>query len=261
MMLYYLASFAAGARSKRSGIRMGNMVLLLSSLFFYAWGEQWLVFVMLGSTLIDFTCGWVIAGRPGADESLENLRTKSMQRGFIRKTALIVSICANLSILGFFKYFNFGIENFTHLAGMLGVDVGHWNRLFQISLPLGISFYTFQSMSYTIDVYRGETRATRNLLDFACFVTLFPQLVAGPIVRYRDIASQLIDRVVTLELFASGVGRFILGLGKKVLVANTVAVVADKIWKIPNDQLSPEIAWLGITCYTIQIYFDFSGYS
>ena len=137
-----------------------------------------------------------------------------------------------------------------------------WDRpALNIILPVGISFYTFQSMSYTIDVYRGEVKATRNFLDFACYVTMFPQLVAGPIVRYRDVALQLIDRVVTVPGFASGVRRFVIGLAKKILIANIVARAADDIFAILPADLTPALAWLGIICYTLQIYFDFSGYS
>ena len=261
MALYYLIVVPVILGRKKLGIRLGNGLLLLSSLFFYSWGEQWLVFVMITSTMIDYTSGLIISGgwrlKNGEIPALE----KGGQRTRVQKTAMVVSIGTNLSILGVFKYFNFGIDNVNALADFIGLDWLVWKDVFQITLPLGISFYTFQSMSYTIDVYRGETRATRNLLDFSCFVTMFPQLVAGPIVRYRDIATQLVDRVVTRECFASGINRFIIGLGKKVLVANTVAKAGDGIMAIPNDQLTTGLAWLGLICFHIQVYFDFSGYS
>jgi alginate O-acetyltransferase complex protein AlgI len=131
----------------------------------------------------------------------------------------------------------------------------------RVTLPLGISFYTFQSMSYTIDVYRGRVKATRNIIDFSCFVTIFPQLVAGPIVRYSQIGEALVDRRINMNLFASGVQRFIIGLAKKVLIANTVAKAADAIFALPESQLTLPMAWIGLLAYTLQIYFDFSGYS
>jgi len=143
----------------------------------------------------------------------------------------------------------------------LGLSALQWKGDYRIPLPLGISFFTFQSMSYTIDVYLGHTLATRSLLNFATFVSLFPQLVAGPIVRYHNIARYLIHRIVTREGFAKGVKRFVVGLGKKMLIANLAAVAADQIFAIPTQHLTTGLAWLGVAAYTIQIYFDFSGYS
>jgi alginate O-acetyltransferase complex protein AlgI len=180
---------------------------------------------------------------------------------FREKFGLVVSICSNLAFLGIFKYFNFGVESYNRLVEVMGLSGLMLKDILRITLPLGISFYTFQSMSYTIDVYRGQVQATRNLIDFACYVTMFPQLVAGPIVRYRDIANQLVSRMITRELFASGVSRFILGLGKKMIVANTLSIVAENIFELPTNKLSCSVAWLGSIAYTIQIYFDFSGYS
>ncbi len=258
--LYYLAFMPAMLGYRRIGTCLGNLLLLGSSLFFYTWGEQLLVLVMVSSTLIDYTCGLVISGGWRRGKPIEILEKKG-KRTAPQKTALVLSLCTNLMILGIFKYFNFGMDNLNALAELMGADWLRWKDVFQVTLPLGISFYTFQSMSYTIDVFRGHTRATRNFIDFSCFVTLFPQLVAGPIVRYRDIAGQLIHRVVTRESFSSGVSRFIFGLGKKVLIANTLALPADQIFQIPDAQLTPGLAWLGVLCYTLQIYFDFSGYS
>jgi len=239
--------------------RASNLFLLFASLVFYFWGEQFLVWIVITSTLIDFVCGLLVsAGTPSAENPKLGLNGG---RPGLRKFALVTSICSNLAFLGVFKYFNFGVDSYNNLIGMAGLSGLRLENVIRITLPLGISFYTFQSMSYTIDVYRGKIKATRNLIDFACYVTMFPQLVAGPIIRYRDIASQLVHRVMSLELFASGVRRFIIGLGKKVLIANTVAIIADKVFELPISKLSTGVAWLGIVAYTLQIYYDFSGYS
>ena len=246
---YLLFSPSKAARShlvKKISFAASNTFILASSLFFYFWGEAWLVLIMLTSTVIDYFCGLAIG---------KNTNEKH------RKVFLALSITANLSLLAYFKYSNFGLDSFNVLADSLGLANWQINDFMEVALPLGISFYTFQSMSYTIDVYRRDVEPTRNFFGFACFVTMFPQLVAGPIVRYRDVSAQIIERTVSRDLFTSGALRFILGLGKKVLIANTVAVPADKIFAIPIEQLTPGLAWLGIACYTLQIYFDFSGYS
>ncbi len=239
--------------------RLNNLFLLLSSLVFYFWGEKFLVWIVVTSTFIDYVCGLIISGGI-ARRKTQNLNSEN-SRTFREKFGLTVSICSNLAFLGVFKYFNFGVDSFNRLVEVMGLSGLMLNDTLRITLPLGISFYTFQSMSYTIDVYRGKVKATRKLIDFACYVTMFPQLVAGPIVRYRDISEQLVSRMITRELFASGVSRFIVGLGKKLLIANTVSIAAEKILAMPTRELSSSIAWLGIVCYTIQIYFDFSGYS
>jgi alginate O-acetyltransferase complex protein AlgI len=239
-----------------------NLFLLIASLFFYSWGETWFVLVMLFSTVTDYLCGLAIAGgfTDRIGKPLEQLPEGSA-RSRPQKAALFASVLVNLSVLGIFKYFYFILGNYNSLAGAAGLAGMKWETTLQITLPLGISFYTFQSMSYTIDVYRGKVCATRNFLNFSCFVTLFPQLVAGPIVRYRDIAESLVKRAVGLEGFACGARRFIIGLGKKVLIANIAAVPADVIFALPQDQLTCGLAWLGAVSYTLQIYFDFSGYS
>ncbi|NLF31110.1 MAG: MBOAT family protein [Planctomycetes bacterium] len=238
--------------------RASNVLLLLASLVFYFWGEGFLVWILLASTGIDYVCGLVIAsGFPKGAE----LPGPDGGRTACQKATLIASICSNLAFLGFFKYFNFGVDSFNGLAAAAGLEGWRWDGVARIALPLGISFYTFQSMSYTIDVYLGHTRATRNLVDFACYVTLFPQLVAGPIVRYRDVAAELVGRTVSCGGFASGVVRFTLGLGKKLLIANTAAVAADHAFALPAGELSTPMAWFGVAAYTLQIYFDFSGYS
>lgn len=245
-LLFSPVKFSRNPFVKRFFFSASNTFILVSSLLFYFWGEAWLVLIMLTSTVIDYFCGLAI-GKSSNDK--------------YRKGFLFLSITANLSLLAYFKYSNFGLDSFNSLVISLGL--AHWqvNDFMAVALPLGISFYTFQSMSYTIDVYRREVRPTRNFLGFASFVTMFPQLVAGPIVRYKDVASQIVERTISRQLFASGCLRFILGLGKKVLIANTLAVPADKIFAIPIEQMTFGLAWLGLACYTLQIYFDFSGYS
>ncbi|MBI4774272.1 MAG: MBOAT family protein [Deltaproteobacteria bacterium] len=234
-----------------------NLFLLLASLLFYFWGENWLVFIVIASVTANYACGILISGayKPGPIAPAPEARKHRLRK----KTFLALSIAVNLGLLVYFKYANFMVLD------VLGELIGANARLFdgwqEILLPLGISFYTFQSMSYVIDVYRGKTAATRSFIDFACYVTCFPQLVAGPIVRYRDIAGQLVRRIVTPEGFAEGIGRFVTGLSKKVIIANTVGKTADAVFALPPDNLDAPHAWLGVLCYTLQIYFDFSGYS
>jgi alginate O-acetyltransferase complex protein AlgI len=251
--LSYLALFlAAQTRNKPGSLAFSNLLLLLGSLFFYFWGETWFLLVMAGSILLDFLCGRLIhfaRGRPFTQNTSRRLA----------KGAVALSVLGNLAILCLFKYFNFAVDSFQALTTTLGRPVSL--EAVQLVLPMGISFYTFQSMSYTLDVYRGNVQPTRNLLNFSCFVSMFPQLVAGPIIRYRDIENQLVSRNLTLSKFSTGTQRFIIGLGKKVLVADTVAVIADKIFVIPSGELTLGLAWLGACLYAIQIYFDFSGYS
>ena len=257
---YYL-SLAPNLAGRRSplGMRFANFSLLLFSLVFYFWGENFLIWIVIASTTIDYVCGLLISGRlkTGERPALDPLspRTRLQQLG------LALSIVSNLAFLGYFKYLNFAIDSVNSLLVALGPAGWIWEQAALVTLPLGISFYTFQSMSYTIDVYRGRVRATRNLLDFACYVTLFPQLVAGPIVRYRDLADQLRHRQPSVSMFARGVERFILGLAKKVIIANTVAIGADNLFALPSEDLTVGLAWLAVVCYTLQIYFDFSGYS
>jgi alginate O-acetyltransferase complex protein AlgI len=238
-----------------------NLFLFLASLFFYTWGEGPLVGLMVFTIVVNYATGLVISEgswRPGqAIPALEIGGGRS--RG--QKLALVVSLVANLGLLGFFKYFNFGLGNFNALMEALGWSGAQWQPAFEVTLPLGISFFTFQSMSYSMDVYLGNTHATRNLINFGCYVTMFPQLVAGPIVRYKTIAEELVQRTLSVSRFATGIRRFVIGLAKKLLIANAVALPTDQIFSIPAENLTPAIAWLGILGYTIQIYFDFSGYS
>ena len=267
---YYLLSLPAMAGfASRFWRQMSNLFLLLASLVFYFWGENFLVWIIITTTFIDYMCGLLISGGL-YHRKIQKLEvgaptcacgTTGAGRTCLQKLGLLISICSNLGFICVFKYFNFGVDSYNNLVTELGLSAFRWNDAVRITLPLGISFYTFQSMSYTIDVYRGHVSATRNLINYACYVTMFPQLVAGPIIRYKDVAKQLVHRATTRSLFVSGVNRFILGLGKKVIIANTVAVPAEKIFALAANDLTTSVAWLGVVCYTLQIYFDFSGYS
>lgn len=216
------------------------MVLLVASLIFYAWGEPVYVLIMLFSTVFDYTNGRLI----------EYFQKKNCPGK--AKVTLVIDLIGNLGILGFFKYADFFIGNLNTIAGA-GLSLLH------IALPIGISFYTFQTMSYTIDVYRKVVPAQRNILDFATYVTLFPQLIAGPIVQYKTVAKDLANRKVSLEDFSEGAFRFSVGLAKKVLLANQIGSLWDTISQL--HQMSAATAWLGAIAYSFQIYFDFSGYS
>ncbi|WP_438432610.1 MBOAT family O-acyltransferase [Gorillibacterium sp. sgz500922] len=220
--------------------RIRNLVLFVVSLIFYAWGEPVYIAIMLLSTVTDFSFGLL----------LDNSKRTARQR----KGIVALSIVVNLGLLGFFKYADFLIGNLNSLLGT------SW-PLTELPLPIGISFYTFQSMSYIIDVYRGEAKAQRNWIDFGAFVSLFPQLVAGPIVTYNTVAGQMKSRRETASDFAEGVRRFIIGLAKKVLLANTIGLVWNSILATPADSLPAATAWLGLVAFAFQIYFDFSGYS
>ena len=230
--------------------RVRHLILTVASYVFYGWANPLFVVLLLVSTAIDYLAGLVI----------ESERTKAAAWPTRRaRTALIVSICSNLSLLGFFKYFNFGVDSFNGVVAWIGMPGLGLDTALRITLPLGISFYTFQSMSYAIDLYRGDARAVRNFIDFACFVSMFPQLVAGPIIRFSEIADQLRSRTLTTAKFARGVAFFSLGLAKKVLLANPCGKVADLAFDAGSR--GPLEAWYGAVAYAFQIYFDFSGYS
>lgn len=231
--------------------RTRHVTLTLMSYLFYGWANPAFILLMLASTLIDYFAAIYITQRGPLDPGGPRSRAQ--------RIGLIVSLCSNLGLLGFFKYFNFGVESWNGLMSLLGFTGAAWEQTLRVVLPLGISFYTFQSMSYTIDVYRGETRPTSNLVDFACYVSMFPQLVAGPIVRYSEISDQLRSREHTLEKFARGVAMFALGMAKKVLLANPCGAVADAAFAA--DSPAALDAWFGVAAYAFQIYFDFSGYS
>ncbi len=186
-------------------------------------------------------------------------RYRAGPRSRTQRNALLVSIVSNLVMLGFFKYFNFGLDSYNAAMSSLGLDVATWHPVLRVVLPLGISFYTFQSLSYIIDVYRGDAKAMRNFVDFSCFVSMFPHLVAGPILQFSFLARQLEERSMTVEKFARGVALFSLGLGKKVLLANPCGHVADAVFDAGTAVALD--AWYGAIAYAFQIYFDFSGYS
>lgn len=217
-----------------------NFVILLGSLMFYAWGEPVYIFLMILSILFNYICGLDIA---------RNLEHKKRA-----KKSLFFNVAVNVIILGFFKYEGFVLES---LNAVLPFDIPYR----ELPLPIGISFYTFQILSYIIDVYRGKVKVQKNLLDFAVYVTMFPQLIAGPIVQYADIDRQLHVRKETLDKFGEGVLFFIRGLSKKVLLANMIGMVFDQVASLKAGQVSVLSAWLGCAAYTFQIYFDFSGYS
>jgi alginate O-acetyltransferase complex protein AlgI len=237
--------------------RLRHLTLTILSYVFYGWTNPLFVLLLFISTLIDYVCGLVIAyngwnWRGEISQLLENTPRTRIQRA-----AVIASICSNLSLLGFFKYFNFALANVNALARWLG-----WPGLettLKVTLPLGISFYTFQSMSYTLDVYRGHARALRNFTDFACYVSMFSQLVAGPIIRFEEVADQFRSRTHTLAKFARGVAFLSLGLAKKILLANPCGKIADVVFGACGA--TPGEAWWGLLAYSFQIYFDFSGYS
>jgi alginate O-acetyltransferase complex protein AlgI len=219
--------------------RMKNLVLLLGSLVFYAWGEPVYVVLMLFSTVSDYIHGRLIDAKRGTRAA---------------KGLLVSSLAINLLLLGFFKYADFLIQT-------VNVSVGTSIPLLELGLPIGISFYTFQTMSYTIDVYRGEAKVQKNLLDFAVFVTMFPQLIAGPIVKYRQVEERLHNRKPDIFDISYGTKRFVLGLAKKVLLANNIGLLWDAVKGLDYGEMSVLTAWLGIVAFALQIYFDFSGYS
>ena len=217
-----------------------NVVILVSGLLFYAWGEPIYVLVMILSTFIDYTAGRII--------------DKYDDRPKIRTVCLLVSLIMNIGLLGTFKYLGFIIES---LNAWFGLAIPNPN----LPLPIGISFFTFQSMSYTIDLYRRNIKVQKNAASFMAFVTLFPQIVAGPIVRYEDIQNEIDERTITEKMVGDGISRFIVGLGKKVLIANNIGLLWTEVKALDYGSLSAVTAWLGILAFTFQIYFDFSGYS
>lgn len=214
-----------------------NIFLLLGSLIFYAWGEPHYIMIMLYSIIINYFLGILI----------DRYDTH-------KKVLLIFDIVINLIVLGYFKYFNFAVEIINKCTGL---ELKSPN----IALPIGISFFTFQILSYIIDLYRGQYRAQKNIINLALYIAFFPQLIAGPIVKYKDINEQLNHRVCTLEKVAEGIRRFIYGLGKKVIIANTVAYCVDSIYALDSTNITGLMAWLSAILYSLQIYFDFSGYS
>ena len=220
--------------------RYRNLILLMFSVIFYAWGEPIFVLLMVFSTILDYSVGI------GLDKNRDNPA--------IKKVFLVISMVGNLGLLGLFKYSDFVIAN-------LNLLLGSRIPLPNLILPIGISFYTFQTMSYSIDVYWGNVPAQYNFINFSTFVTMFPQLIAGPIVRYSDVHVELENRKESISAFAQGVGYFVLGLCHKVLLANSVGSLWTEMKNLPILNLSFASSWLGILAFTLQIYFDFGGYS
>ena len=222
--------------------RIRNLILFLMSLVFYAWGEPVYVLLMLFSTVVDYAHGRLV------EHFMQEEKEKAA------KYTVLSSMIINLGLLGIFKYTDFFIGSINSLFHLQ-------IPLLKLSLPIGISFYTFQTMSYTIDIYRGQAKAQKNIIDFGTYVALFPQLIAGPIVQYKTIAEQLRERRETSELFSQGAYRFVMGLGKKVLIANNVGLLWDTIVAMTISEISVLGAWIGAVAFAFQIYFDFSGYS
>ncbi len=230
LILYYLVPY-----------KIKNILLLIFSLIFYAWGEPIYILLMIFSSVVDYTNGRMIEKYAQNNQKRKNL-------------FLIISIIVNLSLLGFFKYADFLIGS---INSLLNINI----PLLELGLPIGISFFTFQTMSYSIDVYRGDVKAEHNFLDFMTYVSMFPQLIAGPIVRYEEVSKELKNRSITPQGFADGMIRFLQGLFKKVLIANNIGYLFVIASSMPNNEMSVVMSWLGILAYTFQIYFDFSGYS
>lgn len=223
--------------------RYKNAVILLGSIFFYAWGAPKFIFVILFTTFLDFhLVKWM-------DKTENNAKRKAM---------LILSVSINLGLLFYFKYSNFFIENVNACLSVFGDKQIHWTKLI---LPIGISFYTFETITYVVDVYRKIHKPLNKFWDYQLYIILFPKLIAGPIIRYHDLADQIVDRKETVDDKLTGFYRFGLGLAKKVLIANQMGMVADEIFGKSFAELDTVTAWVGSLAYTFQIYFDFSGYS
>jgi alginate O-acetyltransferase complex protein AlgI len=256
--LAMLAYFAAPARGR-------HFVLALSGYVFYGWANPAFVLVMLLSTLIDYAAGLGLTGglrvhgifrRPAGElpQLVEGGPRSRAQRGWVA-----FSVVANLGLLAFFKYFDFAAGTYNATLQALGLQNLTVDSVLRVALPLGISFYTFQSMSYTLDVYRGRARPVRSFVDFAAYVAMYPQLVAGPILRFADVAHQLLHRTHSVDKLARGAAFFALGMAKKVLLANPCGKVADLAFDAGS--VTAVDAWYGVVAYAFQIYFDFSGYS
>ena len=230
LALYYL-----------SPLKWRCIVLFVVNLIFYGWGEPIYVSLMIFSTVVDYVHGMLVEKYRANDK--------------LARKIVLSSVLINLGLLFFFKYIDFFIANLALIPAFSSL------KPLGVSLPIGISFYTFQTMSYTIDVYRNDAPVQKNIIKFGDYVSLFPQLIAGPIVRYKDVAEQLNEREHSVDKFASGVRRFIVGLAKKVLLANNIGMLWDVYKVMPAEELTTLGAWLGIIAFSFQIYFDFSGYS
>jgi alginate O-acetyltransferase complex protein AlgI len=225
--------------------KLKNALLLGGSIVFYSWGAPRFIFVILGTTILDF--------------AFVQIMDRQTERKW-RRLFLILSVSMNVGLLFYFKYANFFIDNINQAIAAAGFKP---INLLQVVLPIGISFYTFESVTYVVDVYRKEHKPLTNFLNYQLYIILFPKLIAGPIIRYRDIADQITGRfsTFTYSYALRGFHRFVIGLCKKVMIANTLGAYADKVFDIPANSLSSPVAWVGSICYTMQIYFDFSGYS
>lgn len=247
----------------RAPQRWRNFALVILGYIFYGWANPKFVFLMFGTTFVDWLLSLIIVWDSWKFWKAWGKEIVPLPRGTPRTrtqySAIVFSVISNLAMLGLFKYFNFGIDSYNSLVTMLGLEAWRWDTFFRIVLPLGISFYTFQSLSYTIDVYRGDAKAMKNFTDFSCFVSMCPHLVAGPILKFSYLADQLENRKLTLEKFARGTAFFCLGLAKKVLLANPCGKMADTAFNAGS--VSAPDSWLGVLAYSFQIYFDFSGYS
>ncbi|MEO6426933.1 MAG: MBOAT family protein [Bacteroidia bacterium] len=229
-MLYHLAPH-----------KFKNAVILIASIYFYSWGGPKFIFVILGTTFLDY---FLV-------NAMHNQKTQKAKTKF-----LIISLCLNLGLLFYFKYCNFFIEN---VNALLGTEI----KWIKVLLPIGISFYTFESLTYVVDVYRGVHKPLKNFWHYQTYILLFPKLIAGPIVRYHDIADQITNREknYTPNIKLSGFLTFCIGLAKKTIIANTIGMQADAVFKLAPEQIDTAAAWVGALAYTFQIYFDFSGYS
>jgi len=225
------------------GSKLKNWVILVASIIFYSWGAPKFVFILIGSTIIDFYLVRMM------------YNSKALSR---KRALLIVSITLNLGLLAYFKYANFFIENVNSFLNLVGADTINW---VSVLLPIGISFYTFQTLTYSIDIYRGVHKPLDRVNDYLLYIMSFPQMIAGPIVRFNTIADQIVERKETIDDKLTGFIRFSIGLAKKVLIANVMGEQADIIMNGDIGGLSTSAAWIGILAYTFQIYFDFSGYS
>jgi alginate O-acetyltransferase complex protein AlgI len=254
LFLFYFLPLALGLYYAAPR-RLPHTALTALSYLFYGWANPLFVLLLFASTTIDFFAGLVI----GRAVAAEPARPEGARGPRAARIAVTVSVCSNLGLLGFFKYFNFALENYNVLAAAVGLGDLQLDNVMRVTLPLGISFYTFQSMSYTIDVYRRRAPAIGNFIDFACYVSMFPQLVAGPIIRFSEVADQLRSRTHTVTKFARGAAFFSLGMAKKVLLANPCGKIADLAFE--SGSLGVLDAWYGVIAYAFQIYFDFSGYS
>ena len=241
----FLPVVLAGSFLLRTPKRV-NPFLVLASLVFYAWGEPINVLLMLFSILLNYGAGLLLK-RFEKDDPYD-----------IRRLVLILDVMLNLALLGYFKYLGLLVQGINALLGLASRPALAVPR---IALPIGISFFTFQALSYVVDVYRRKVKAQKNLLHVALYISFFPQLIAGPIVRYSDISRQISERKTDAEGFSCGIRRFVYGLGKKVLIANVMAQGADALYKLKPGSMTGGMAWLAAILYTFQIYYDFSGYS